>query len=575
MYRGNALETNVSATSKVSQYQRAVTPTIDAPSNSATMGQMGSGVSSINGLSSPSSSGAGIRGKVLSYNPPSTRVSSFGRANAPMPTTAGLNANSAINNHIPAYRSGFLPPAAANPDITVQGVKSAGNGGIALANLRSTSLKSSEFQDQLAISSAVPRYDLIPLSDDLPADGIIFAKIKNSGNSSSASAYTAAPGDSLVVFRTAEERIRNPERLNLDRRQLDHCPLLEQEQRLRLLNYQNNNIKYITNLENLPNLIFLDLYNNKILTLEGPLSQVKGLRVLMAGKNRIAKIANLTSLKKLDVLDLHSNEIKLVEGLDGLTDLRVLNLAGNRICQVDNLGTLVSLTELNLRRNNITHINNLQHLPALQRIFLSHNLIAQYQDISCVFALTNLIELSLDNNPLAEKDSILYRFTVLSYLTNLKHLDLKRVSDEERAQVQCNATNMTLPSLSSEIEIVRSTANNSPDHQEAVEDQSVVPTSLEAKYLSTPPVSSTESKSSDNDRDSKPPSALPSPAPLPNIPAAFSTDTADDEQGAITPSALESNFEAKTGGGLAALARAGRISKGQNVFDVEVSAAAA
>lgn len=124
------------------------------------------------------------------------------------------------------------------------------------------------------------------------------------------------------------QRLRNPERLNLDRRQLEICPILEQESRLRLLNFQNNHIRNIQNLENLNNLIFLDLYNNKITSLDGSLSAVKGLRVLMAGKNKIATIANLQNLRKLDVLDLHSNEIRVIEGLEGLTELRVLNLAG-------------------------------------------------------------------------------------------------------------------------------------------------------------------------------------------------------------------------------------------------------
>jgi leucine-rich repeat-containing protein 49 len=173
----------------------------------------------------------------------------------------------------------------------------------------------SSITDQLNSISLAPRYDLIPVYDDLPTDGVVFARARNQP-------------DSMVVFRTPDERLRNPERLNLDRRQLEHCPILEQEQRLRLLNYQNNMIKQISNLENLPNLIFLDLYNNQITSLDGPLSSVKGLRVLMAGKNKIQKICNLQALKKLDVLDLHSNEIKVIEGLEGLSDLRVLNLAG-------------------------------------------------------------------------------------------------------------------------------------------------------------------------------------------------------------------------------------------------------
>ncbi len=195
--------------------------------------------------------------------------------------------------------------------------RSLGNVGGSFRGTAAVSDATNYLTEQLSSLSVLPRFDLVPLSDEVPTDGVIFARIRNQL-------------DSLVVFRTPEERARNPERLNLDRRQLEMCPLLEQEQRLRLLNFQNNNIRVIQNLENLPNLIFLDLYNNKIASLDGPLSTVKGLRVLMAGKNKIGAISNLNPLRKLDVLDLHSNEIRVVEGLDGLTDLRVLNLAGQR-----------------------------------------------------------------------------------------------------------------------------------------------------------------------------------------------------------------------------------------------------
>ena len=78
-------------------------------------------------------------------------------------------------------------------------------------------------------------------------DGIIFAEAPD------------CPG-LPVIYRTPEERLANPERLNLDRRSLGVCPILEGEHRLRLLNYQNNAISHISNLSNLPNLIFLDLH---------------------------------------------------------------------------------------------------------------------------------------------------------------------------------------------------------------------------------------------------------------------------------------------------------------------------
>jgi len=249
---------------KVSQYQRAVTPTIDNSLNSS-----------------------GLRGKILSYsssNSNSTRAKGYSSNPNSQRITNGSFHGNGLN------------------DITVQGRATASSSSIKVIGSESA-------------PNHLLRFDLIPINDEVPADGIIFARIRNQH-------------DSIVVFRTQEERLRNPERLNLDRRQLDNCPLLEQEQRLRLLNYQNNRIRKISNLENLPNLIFLDLYNNQISSLEGPLNCVSGLRVLMAGKNKISQIRNLNGLKKLDVLDLHSNEIKIIEGLEGLSELRVLNLAG-------------------------------------------------------------------------------------------------------------------------------------------------------------------------------------------------------------------------------------------------------
>jgi len=63
----------------------------------------------------------------------------------------------------------------------------------------------------------------------------------------------------LVVQRKQSERNFNPERLNLDRKDLTHMTLMEGEEKLRLLCYQHNKIEKIENLVSLPNLIFLDL----------------------------------------------------------------------------------------------------------------------------------------------------------------------------------------------------------------------------------------------------------------------------------------------------------------------------
>lgn len=246
---------------------------------------------------------------------------------------------------------------------------------------------------------------------------------------SSGNASAIASAGPLVVCRSKDEKFANPERLNLDRRKLTSCPILEGEERLRLLNYQNNLITKVENLDNLPNLIFLDLYNNQLRYIQS-LTHVTTLRVLMLGKNHLEKIQGLETLTRLDVLDLHSNMITTIEHLSHLPELRVLNLAGNQITLVDNLSALVSLTELNLRRNHIEVVRSLETLPNLQRVFVSNNLLSSFESLQCIFMTKNLLELALDGNPVAQEAG--YRQVVLDNLKGLRHLDLKRVTDEER-----------------------------------------------------------------------------------------------------------------------------------------------
>lgn len=241
--------------------------------------------------------------------------------------------------------------------------------------------------------------------------------------------YAELPGlpGVLVVYRKPSERNLNPERLNLDKRELSQMPLLEGEERLRLLNFQHNFITKIENLLSLPNLIFLDLYNNQIKEISS-LHTVPTLRVLMLGKNLIDKIKNLQALTKLDVLDLHSNKISKIENISHLTELRVLNLANNHIEIVENLEGLVSLTEINLRRNFIGIIKGLENLTKLQRVFLSNNKIDKFENVNCLSGCNQLTELALDNNGVQNNPQ--YTSFILNLCPGLKHLDLKKITND-------------------------------------------------------------------------------------------------------------------------------------------------
>jgi len=69
------------------------------------------------------------------------------------------------------------------------------------------------------------------------------------------------PG-TLVFYRKISEREENVEKLFLENKELNHIPLLEGEEKLKLLSLKHNKIDRIQNLVSLPNLIYLDMYDN-------------------------------------------------------------------------------------------------------------------------------------------------------------------------------------------------------------------------------------------------------------------------------------------------------------------------
>lgn len=86
-------------------------------------------------------------------------------------------------------------------------------------------------------------------------------------------------------------------------------------------------------------------------------------------------------------------------------------------------------------------MTGLNQLPALQRVFLSHNSISRLEDVRCLFEVSYLIELSLDGNPISDNSSSSsdsndpnkYRAQLVVGMPGLRHLDLKRITEEERA----------------------------------------------------------------------------------------------------------------------------------------------
>ncbi|XP_077174455.1 leucine-rich repeat-containing protein 49 [Paroedura picta] len=232
-----------------------------------------------------------------------------------------------------------------------------------------------------------------------------------------------------LLHRTLEDKIHHSDKLSLERQNLTVCPIVDGEEHLRLLNFQHNYITRIQNISNLQHLVFLDLYDNQVEEISG-LSTLRSLRVLLLGNNRIQKICNLEGLLSLDVLDLHGNQIARIENLSHLSTLRMLNLARNCLMSVENVNGLVSLTELNVRYNQITSVKDVNTLPCLQRLFLSFNNISCFDSILCLADSSSLSDVTLDGNPIAQETW--YKPTVLHRMVQLRQLDMKKITEEER-----------------------------------------------------------------------------------------------------------------------------------------------
>lgn len=84
----------------------------------------------------------------------------------------------------------------------------------------------------------------------------------------------------------------------------------------------------------LPNLLYIDFFDNQIKEIENILNGIPTLKVLLLPKNQINKIKNISELVKLEVLDLHSNKISKIEGFGILNSLRILNLAHNQVTKI-------------------------------------------------------------------------------------------------------------------------------------------------------------------------------------------------------------------------------------------------
>ncbi|XP_066589218.1 leucine-rich repeats and immunoglobulin-like domains protein 3 [Prorops nasuta] len=250
--------------------------------------------------------------------------------------------------------------------------------------------------------------------------------------------------------------------LKVNKNQLTKVPDLTFAPNLYRLSLSHNSITSIngTALLTLPNLINLDLSGNNITVLQrgfflapnqllhlhlnsnqikiienGSLDNLTSLEELRLNKNHLTHIKDLFSnLKRLRILELNRNELRQIRGLSfkGLENLEELRLTKNKIDKLEDgaFYPLPNLFYLQLDFNQLTSVKKggLWGLNHLDKLTLSHNRISMI-DHQAWESCRNITELDLSHNEFTSIERDAFEFLDKLETLNFDHNQITYISD--------------------------------------------------------------------------------------------------------------------------------------------------
>ncbi|CAJ1427372.1 unnamed protein product [Effrenium voratum] len=248
---------------------------------------------------------------------------------------------------------------------------------------------------------------------------------------------------------------------------LDKCPSLVS------LHLEDNEISCVEGLEKLFSLEVLNLERNRIQRLGRGLNKLTKLKELRVALNELTSLEGLQGLVSLEVLDASQNRLESVslEHLKGLGKLDELMLAGNQLSSLGFLGTggplrlssldvtdnqlsassfkgipsLSLLSELMLAGNDMEELpgNFVSCCPALEILDISRNSLTTSSEVQKLKDLSTLRELSIQGNPMADREDmpkVLSSLEALEYLENRQFAPASQLMLEEGEDVTFDLT---------------------------------------------------------------------------------------------------------------------------------------
>jgi leucine-rich repeat protein SHOC2 len=192
-----------------------------------------------------------------------------------------------------------------------------------------------------------------------------------------------SPLDSLKVYRSVEEALREPEkvyRLHLDAPAIDRLPreiaMLHNLQEISLAGQTGLAIDdALRTLSALPNLYYLDLSRSSLGSLPPGIGNLTTLRTLNLSHANLDKLPDeIGRLRNLESLDLSGNYLTtLPETIGELTGLEMLDLSISRLGALpDSIGALEALEHLDISNTSISALPaSITRLKRLKRLAIS------------------------------------------------------------------------------------------------------------------------------------------------------------------------------------------------------------
>ncbi|CAG5106181.1 Similar to lgr4: Leucine-rich repeat-containing G-protein coupled receptor 4 (Danio rerio) [Cotesia congregata] len=182
---------------------------------------------------------------------------------------------------------------------------------------------------------------------------------------------------------------------------------LRRLKQLQCLSIVNVGLEYIAtdSLENLSELIYLDMSENKISEINNALNNLVQLKTLILENNQLIDIPNISNLKNLEYFSVSNNNLTSLKryNFDNLLNLKILKLSHNGLTEIipGTFNKLVSLEVLDLSSNKLQILPNDWITPKikLKYLFLNDNLLTSFQS-SSIIKIKTLQHLNIGNNPL-------------------------------------------------------------------------------------------------------------------------------------------------------------------------------